>query len=74
MAWLFNYWCRLRKAHGYENYGDAIAVWGPGAVASQGSYRQIRRCPHCGDAYDTFAGFIDADKNEFEGDAVRKAA
>jgi hypothetical protein len=51
-------WCRLRGWHRYENDGDPVATWGPAAFPTQGSYRQVRRCPHCGDAYDTFAGFI----------------
>lgn len=74
MSSLLKYWCRLRNAHHYENDGDPIAVWGPEAVVSQVSYRQVRRCQHCGDAYDTFAGFIGAREEEFADAVVRKAA
>jgi hypothetical protein len=67
---LLKYWCRIRRTHHYVKDGDPLPVWGPGAVASEGSYRQIRRCPHCGGAYDTFAGFI----NEPQHKVVKKAA
>jgi hypothetical protein len=70
LASLLKYWCRLRGTHHYQNDGDPIATWGPDAAPSQGSYRQVRRCPHCGEAYDTFAGFMD----EAEDEVVRKAA
>ena len=67
---LLKYWCHLRRAHQYVNDGNPVPVWGAGAVAPEGSYRQVRRCPHCGDAYDTFAGFI----SELQDERVRKAA
>jgi hypothetical protein len=57
------YWCRLRGRHHYQDDGDPIATWGPADVPAQGSYRQVRRCTHWGDAYDTFAGFVVAAEN-----------
>lgn len=59
MASLQRMLCYLRKTHCYENFGEPVPVWNADARAFQGAYRQVRRCRHCGDTYNTFAGFID---------------
>jgi hypothetical protein len=53
------FWCRLRGGHVYKDDGAQVPSWSPDAAVFQGSYRQVRRCVHCGDQYDTFAGFIE---------------
>ena len=53
-------WCRLSKVHSYQDFGSPLPVWSADAVASEGFYRQVRRCGRCDDTYDTFAGFISA--------------
>jgi hypothetical protein len=58
------FWCRLRGGHAYRDDGAPIPMWTSEAAVSHGSYRQVRRCVHCGDQYDTFAGLIETAVNE----------
>ena len=55
-GWLSKTWCILRENHHFENDGEPVEVWGPMASPETRGYRQVRRCPNCGQCYDTYAG------------------
>ena len=54
--WLSKTMCILREKHHFENDGQPVEVWGPMAHPDTREYRQVRRCPNCGQCYDTYAG------------------
>ena len=66
-GWLSKTWCISREKHHFENDGQPVEVWGPMANPDTRAYRQVRRCPNCGQCYDTYAGpsnVVPIDKRE----------
>ena len=57
LSWIAKAWCVLREKHHYENDGSPVPIPASNTEIA-GEYFQVRRCPNCGDTYDTFAGFI----------------
>ena len=54
-GWFSKPWCTFREKHHFQNDGEPVEVWGPMAHPETREYRQVRRCPNCGQCYDTYA-------------------